>query len=164
MAGVLCLLYELSHHFYYVGESSQHVQLYQEGRYAVHVSQWVPPPHGYLESLYHFARRGSSFGQQRGHRSGVYSGVFVFLSLVWNLLWRYASGGHRLVSSAVPEAVLQKATRDFNIGTLLYVVAFALAFVSGIASIIAILLLAVFWAVTAPTRSAERKGDAALVS
>jgi len=96
--------------------------------------------------------------------AGVYSGVFVFLSLVWNLLWRYASGGHRLVSSVVPEAVLQKATRDFNIGTLLYVVAFALAFVSGIASIIAILLLAVFWAVTAPSRSAEKKGDAALVS
>lgn len=94
--------------------------------------------------------------------AAVYAGVFVFLSIVWNLLWRYASNGHRLVSSIVSDAEMSKVNRDFNIGTLFYVGAFALAFVNGIASIIAILLLALFWAATAPSRSKERKMDANL--
>jgi uncharacterized membrane protein len=87
--------------------------------------------------------------------AGVYSGVFVFLSIVWNILWRYASKQHRLVSSVVTNANIAKVNRDFNFGTLLYIIAFGLAFVSGLASIIVILLLGVFWAGTASTRSLE---------
>ena len=88
--------------------------------------------------------------------AGVYAGVFVFLSIVWNLLWRYASSGHRLVTNVVSDANIKKVNRDFDMGTLLYGACFVLAFFSGIASVVAILLMAVFWAATAPARSTER--------
>ena len=49
-----------------------------------------------------------------------------------------------------------RVNRDFDVGTLLYGACLVLAFFNGIASVIAILLMAIFWAATAPTRSAER--------
>ncbi len=84
---------------------------------------------------------------------GVYAGVFLFLSIVWNTLWRYASTGHRLLSSAVSDDAIRRANRDFNYGTLLYGVAFVLSFFSAIGSILTILGLAVFWAVSSSSRS-----------
>ena len=89
---------------------------------------------------------------------GVYAGTFVFLSLVWNVVWRYASKGHRLISSVVSDEIIAKTNRDFNYGTLLYGVAFLLSFITAIGSILTILGLAVFWAASAPSRSlVERK-------
>jgi uncharacterized membrane protein len=85
--------------------------------------------------------------------AGVYSGVFLFLAVAWNVLWRYASKEHRLLSGTVTDEHIKKMNRDYNLGLLLYVVAFALAFVNGLASIVAVLALAVFWATTASTRS-----------
>jgi uncharacterized membrane protein len=85
--------------------------------------------------------------------AGVYSGVFFLLSVTWDALWRYASKDYRLLSSTVTEGDVKKLSRDFNLGTLLYIVAFALAFLSGLASFLAVLASAVFWATTASTRS-----------
>jgi uncharacterized membrane protein len=86
--------------------------------------------------------------------AAVYSGVFVFLSVFWNLTWRYAST-HNLLAGSIPGDQAKRVGRDFDIGTLLYVAAFVLAFVNGILSIVAILGLAVFWAVTAPSRGGK---------
>jgi uncharacterized membrane protein len=85
--------------------------------------------------------------------AGVYSGVFFLLSIAWYALWRYASKEHRLLSRVVTDDDVKKLNRDYHMGLLLYVTAFALAFVSGLASFLAILASAAFWATTAPTRS-----------
>ena len=84
---------------------------------------------------------------------GVYAGVFVFLSVVWNVVWRYASKGHRLISSAVTDEIIARTSHDFNYGTLLYGVAFLLSFITAIGSILTILGLAVFRAASASSRS-----------
>src|SRR4029077_1188807 len=60
--------------------------------------------------------------------AGVYSGVFFLLSIAWNVLWRYASKEHRLLSRVVTNEDIKKLDRDFNLGLILYIVAFALAF------------------------------------
>jgi uncharacterized membrane protein len=87
--------------------------------------------------------------------AAVYSGVFVFLSVLWNLLWRYASKDHRLITAMVKDEDIKKVNRDFNLGTLLYIVCFGASFVNGFVSIVGILLLGVFWAATAPSRDAR---------
>ena len=83
----------------------------------------------------------------------VYSGVFVLLAVAWNFLWRHASNGHRLLSANVTDEHLRKVDRDYNLGLALYIIVFALAFVNGFAGILGVLLLAVFWAVTASSRT-----------
>jgi len=85
--------------------------------------------------------------------AAVYSGVFLLLSIAWNFTWHYASTNHRLLASSVTEARIKSVNRDFNIGTLLYLLAFALAFVNSLVCIFAMLALGVFWAITAPSRS-----------
>jgi len=95
----------------------------------------------------------------------TYSGVFFLLSVAWNVLWRYASKEHRLLSRVVTNEDIKRLDRDFDLGVLLYVSAFALAFVNGLASFVAVLASAVFWATTASTRtllgadSEKRKPD-----
>jgi len=79
----------------------------------------------------------------------VYSGAFILLSVSWNLSWRHASKGHRLIPASITDEQIRGVDRIFNIGTVLYLVVFALAFVNGFAGILGILLMAVFWAFTA---------------
>jgi TMEM175 potassium channel family protein len=97
----------------------------------------------------------------------VYSGVFLLLGVIWNLCWRHASKGNRLLSSTLDENAFKNVNRDYNFGTLLYAVAFGLAFVNGLASVVLVLLLAGFWAFSASTRSLHPKdvaGQQRLVS
>jgi len=87
----------------------------------------------------------------------VYSGAFILLSVAWNLSWRHASKGHRLLSAHVTDAQIKGVDRVFNLGTALYVLVFGLAFVNGFVGIVGILLMAVFWTITAtsPDRVSE---------
>ena len=83
----------------------------------------------------------------------VYSGVFIILAAAWNFLWRHASKGHRLLSANVTDEHVRSVNRDYNLGLFLYFLVFALAFVNGFVGILGILLLAVFWAITASSRT-----------
>ena len=85
----------------------------------------------------------------------VYSGSFLLLGVVWNLLWRYASGPHKLVSQKMTPAEVKTFTRNFYVGPVCYTVALLLALVNGIASLALILAVALFFAVgtKSPSRS-----------
>ena len=84
----------------------------------------------------------------------VYSGGFLLLGVVWNLLWRHASGRHKLVSKNITPAEVNAFTRNFYVGPICYTAALLIALVNGLASLILILAVAVFFAVGAssPTR------------
>ncbi len=84
-----------------------------------------------------------------GTAAGVYSGIFGLLAVAWNVLWRYASKDNRLLDNAVPDNQVKKINHDYNFGGIFYVVAFFLAFVNGLTSVIVILIAAVFFAFTA---------------
>src|SRR5258708_22755068 len=67
----------------------------------------------------------------------VYSGTFFLTACCFNLLCRYASYHNRLLrKNADPRAVMA-ITRQYLFGPLVYLIAFALAFVSTPATIIA---------------------------
>ena len=76
----------------------------------------------------------------------LYSGTNVILAICFNLLWRYASYHNRLLSKDADTHAVMAISRQYLFGPLLYLIAFGLAFVSVAASIIFLLLLALFFA------------------
>ena len=79
----------------------------------------------------------------------VYSGWFVFIAVAFNVLWRYASKGDRLLASNVDRASVQGITRQYSFGPLYYLIAIGIAFISPVASVAFNLALAVFFAIPA---------------
>ena len=77
----------------------------------------------------------------------VYSGTFVLTACCFNLLWRYASYHNRLLGKDVDSRAIQAISRQYLFGPLVYLIAFALAWVSTPATIIASFALALFFAV-----------------
>jgi uncharacterized membrane protein len=77
----------------------------------------------------------------------LYSLTNVILAICFNLLWRYASYHNRLLGKDVDTRAVVAISRQYLGGPLLYLIAFGLAFISVPASIIFLLLLALFFAV-----------------
>ncbi len=87
-------------------------------------------------------------GSQARTAAAIYAGTYEALAIVFNLLWGYAAGGHRLLGSQVNAAQVRAITRQYRTGPALYLVALGLAFFSAEASFGFVLLLAVYWAFT----------------
>jgi uncharacterized membrane protein len=84
----------------------------------------------------------------------VYSGWFVVIAIFFNLLWRYAASGGRLLARNHDPAAVAAITRQYRGGPLPYVAALGLAFFNVAASVGLCFALAVFFAV--PERAARR--------
>ena len=77
----------------------------------------------------------------------LYSATNVFLAICFNLLWRYAAFHNRLIGKDADTRAVAAISRQYLGGPLLYLIAFGLAFVNVAASIIFLLLLALFFAI-----------------
>ena len=82
----------------------------------------------------------------------VYSGTLAVTAVFFTLLWLYAAGNYRLVDRRVDPSLLRAMTRRYVLGMLLYVAAFALAFVSAAASLALIVILALIFVLPEPER------------
>jgi uncharacterized membrane protein len=76
----------------------------------------------------------------------VYSGTLVLTACCFNLLWRYASYHNRLIGKNVDSRAIEDISKQYLFGPFAYLIAFALAFVSTPATIIACFALALFFA------------------
>jgi uncharacterized membrane protein len=85
--------------------------------------------------------------QKPGERPAVfaYAATMLVMAVLFNLWWRYARRGRRLIIEGVPDARLRAVDRAFDPGVPAYGVVFAVAFVSPLASVIITLLLALFY-------------------
>jgi uncharacterized membrane protein len=81
--------------------------------------------------------------------AGVYSGNFLFVGIVWNVLWRYCSRGHRLLADEVTEDQVTTITRQYYVAPLSYGSALVISQFSGFASVAVVLIVAAFYAITA---------------
>ena len=72
----------------------------------------------------------------------VYSGWFLLTALSYNLLWFAAAAGHRLLDPEASPAVVRAISSRFRLGPPAYGLAFLLAFVSPVASLVVLLALA----------------------
>jgi uncharacterized membrane protein len=78
--------------------------------------------------------------------AAVYNGTFIVIALFFNLLWRSASIGGRLLHAHANTRRVEAITDGYRWGPAIYTVAFALAFVSVAASLALNLALAVHFA------------------
>lgn len=79
--------------------------------------------------------------------TSIYTGAFVIGGLLFNLLWRYATHRDRLLGEQVDRQAIRKTTRSYAAGPVLYLLDFALSFISPTASIVLFFLLALFYAI-----------------
>ena len=79
--------------------------------------------------------------------AAIYAGGFLLLGIAWNLLWRYAYSERRLIAKDITASQMRTFTSNFYVGPIFYAAAFAVAFVSGVARVLLILAVAVFYAV-----------------
>jgi uncharacterized membrane protein len=92
------------------------------------------------------AEYATSKGANGREAGAIYSGVFIFISIAFNLVWRYASKERRLLDGAAHQAHVDGVNRAFRFGPLAYVVALALALVFLPASLALNLALAIYYA------------------
>jgi uncharacterized membrane protein len=85
--------------------------------------------------------------QKPGEQSAVYAyaTTFVVMAIIYNIWWRYASTGRRLIAEEVPEARVQAITRAFNPGVPIYGAALLVAVFSPLASVFLTFAIAAFY-------------------
>jgi TMEM175 potassium channel family protein len=76
----------------------------------------------------------------------LYAGTYVVVAVFFNVLWRYAASGHRLLGEEVDEAEVNRITRQYAYGPLLYLACFVLAYINVAASLALNVGLAIFFA------------------
>jgi uncharacterized membrane protein len=77
-----------------------------------------------------------------------YSGTFTVVAVVFNVLWRYASGNYRLLDRSVDPAYVDYISRSYRFGPALYFAAFLAAFLNAWISIAINAGLAAYFAFT----------------
>ena len=99
----------------------------------------------------------AEFLNRSGERPAViaYSATLLLMAALYTTWWRYARTGRRLIAPGVDESELRAIDRGFAPGLPLYIVVFALAFVSPLAAVTLTLALAAFYLPSA-TLFAER--------
>ncbi|HVR09185.1 MAG TPA: TMEM175 family protein [Thermoanaerobaculia bacterium] len=88
--------------------------------------------------------------------AALYSASYFAIAIVFNLLWRHAARGRRLLDRAASDAAIAEIDRSYRFGPPLYALAFVLAFVNLAASLVTCLALAIFFSVTG-SRSRQPK-------
>jgi uncharacterized membrane protein len=92
----------------------------------------------------------SGTNEHRTTAVAVYSGTLAVTAIFFTILWLYAAGNYRLVDRAVDPHLLRAMTRRYVFGMILYILAFALAFVSPAASLALIVILALIFVLPEP--------------
>jgi uncharacterized membrane protein len=87
-----------------------------------------------------------------------YAGTFVLAGAAYNLLWRAATRGRRLLKPGVPEKTILGFSRRYRVGLPAYLLATAAAFVSVYITVAICMGLWVFWILTAVNED-EKSGS-----
>lgn len=89
---------------------------------------------------------------QREIAALFYSGTFTVVAVVYNVLWRYASGNYRLLDRSADPAFVEYISRSYRLGPALYFVAFLAALLSAWLSLAINAGLAAYFAFTGVLR------------
>lgn len=83
----------------------------------------------------------------------VYSGTLAVNAVFFTLLWLYAAGNYRLIDRSVNPSLLRAMTRRYIFGMIMFILAFALAFLSPAASLALIVTLVLLYVLPEPDGS-----------
>jgi uncharacterized membrane protein len=88
-----------------------------------------------------------------------YSGTFLVMAVAFNLLWRYASHGRRLLARDADERTIRIINKQFRIGPLSYVVCVVAAAINAVAGFVLVMALALYWALPEHLRPGPGRGE-----
>ena len=83
----------------------------------------------------------------------VYTGNFFVIAIFFNLLWRYAARGHRLLGYDVSEAEVRSINRAYALGPPVYLLCFAIAYFSVPLALGMTIALVIFYALPLGTNA-----------
>jgi len=86
-------------------------------------------------------------GDGRTAATVFYCGTFLATGIVYNLLWRYAASGRRLLEPDVSDAEVNAISRSFLLGPTIYLASTLVALVSSWVAIAAVLAIDASYAV-----------------
>jgi uncharacterized membrane protein len=86
----------------------------------------------------------------------VYNGNYVATAIFFNVLWRYAAAGKRLLGRSVDTAAVTALSKQYLFGPVMYLACIALAWISVPASLVLNSALAIFFALP-PRRAVGRR-------
>jgi uncharacterized membrane protein len=75
----------------------------------------------------------------------IYTGALVVGGIFYNALWRHAAHDHRLLHPDIDPQLIRRLSGRYLMGPILYTVALGLAFLNGIASLVACWVLALLY-------------------
>ncbi len=78
----------------------------------------------------------------------IYCLSFFALSVLWNISWHNATHHHNLIDENTPQNQLQRITREYMVAPIFGAVSVVIALINPIGSLITILIISVFFAVT----------------
>ncbi len=81
----------------------------------------------------------------RAVATAVYGGVMTAIAVMFNLVWRYAGAGHRLLVPGITDEALAKMNRNYLAGPIVYGSATIVAFFVPYISLAVFAALAVYW-------------------
>ena len=85
------------------------------------------------------------YGNPRRTAAVVYGLTMVAVAIMFNVVWRYAARGHRLLVDGVDDEALAKMNRSYASGPVTYAFFTLVAFVSPDASLAGYAALAAYW-------------------
>jgi uncharacterized membrane protein len=88
--------------------------------------------------------------KQRTTAVAVYSGTLAVTAVFFTILWLYAANNYRLVDRNLSPALLRSMTRRYVVGMVLYILAFSLAFVNVVVTLLLIVGLALLFILPEP--------------
>jgi uncharacterized membrane protein len=75
----------------------------------------------------------------------AYAATLAAMAALYNVWWRYARSGRRLISDDVPQVRVDAISRAFDPGVPLYLIVLAVAVLSPLTSVVLTLVLAAFY-------------------
>lgn len=78
----------------------------------------------------------------------IYTGIFVLISISYNLLWFIASNNKKLLRPGITSSAIRKIRNNYLYGLPTYLIAFGISFQFPAIVLVINMLLLVFWAVS----------------
>ena len=125
------------HRLFSMVKRSDHAFLFWNGLLLLFVT-FVPFPTALLA--------GYLMHPQSGVAAAVFSGTYVLIAIAYNGMWWHASSDRRLIGRQVRAEEIEAITRQYRVGPIFYLVAFAFSFVWPPVTIAICMGLALFFA------------------
>lgn len=77
----------------------------------------------------------------------IYAGSFIVGSLLFQLVWQYATYHDRLLGGRIDRRAIVSTNRSFAVGWLVYLIDFAVSLVNGSVGLILFIIFALFYAI-----------------